>query len=546
MKIRSLAISAAATTTAGLLLALSGCGGGGGGSAAPGGGNPLAAGRSALNELANGQTATTSTTLNSALTLFQQASAADPNSSEAAFGTAVLLVGNVTEGIDGDAVGPIAMGGSGSGSAGSAGAARATRRDVSSGGSTGGSSGSTGPGDFTPPAPPTDGVIVPGLPGAGTAMPIPADHTLGLLWFLDRSLSNPNTLLHMLAPISDLRVGLVPFYGYSSDNQDIPRRLKMLDTLTQAAALLQKVEADPNFSISLPAPDQANKSVVVGVPEANLFEAYVQSLRVSLALSLAYVRDPGANGLLPPPAPVVGGVGSGTGDSTTASPPAPPIFGRAALGRADVTPTIPPSPFQFLDKDHNGVLTPDEYMPPSPFLTLRDSTLLKTAQLALYAVADRESKGVAGVMARPAAGAFLVPNTPAMQPLLVNLRDKVIPVLQKAVTGPITLDVPRYQPIPLVAVGGGKSLVAPQISAGAIFSSNPSGPDAPPMPPQVTTDSVTINLAAWFANPPADLKVFAPTYYLDSIGYPDFRRTTYPDPTFGGLFPNGLPEALRL
>ena len=51
---------------------------------------------------------------------------------------------------------------------------------------------------------------------------------------------------------------------------------------------------------------------------------------------------------------------------------------------------------------------------------------------------------------------------------------------------------------------------------------------------------MTVDLAAWFAKPPADLKVFAPTLVLNPQGWPDPSKTIYPDPTFGGLFPDGI------
>jgi hypothetical protein len=57
---------------------------------------------------------------------------------------------------------------------------------------------------------------------------------------------------------------------------------------------------------------------------------------------------------------------------------------------------------------------------------------------------------------------------------------------------------------------------------------------------------VTINLAAWFANPPSDLKAFAPTFTLDENGWPNPDQTRYPDATFGGLFPEGLPRLFSL
>src|SRR2546429_683584 len=55
---------------------------------------------------------------------------------------------------------------------------------------------SPGTGDY-PPAPPGH---------TGKLRPVEKHHVLGLFWNLDRGLSNPYSLLHMLAPISDLRL----------------------------------------------------------------------------------------------------------------------------------------------------------------------------------------------------------------------------------------------------------------------------------------------------------------------------------------------------
>ncbi|HLK55851.1 MAG TPA: tetratricopeptide repeat protein, partial [Chthonomonadaceae bacterium] len=92
-QIRFLLVGAAALT-------LWGCGGGGG-TAGPPSGNSLANGRAALNSMASGSQPTSSQSLQSALTLFQQATQQDPNNTEAQWGSAVCLAGLVAQEVDG-------------------------------------------------------------------------------------------------------------------------------------------------------------------------------------------------------------------------------------------------------------------------------------------------------------------------------------------------------------------------------------------------------------------------------------------------------------
>ena len=173
--------------------------------------------------------------------------------------------------------------------------------------------------------------------------------------------------------------------------------------------------------------------------------------------------------------------------------------------------------------------------------------LLATAQQAIKAVVDKETKGISGVLARPADAVFLVSNTPQVQQLLSEVRDHVVPLMLQAATGPVTIELPHYLPLNAAAQSADPPPLPPGSNAGGVFSIQPPpapGGSEPPLPPIFTTEKVTVNLAAWFAHPPADLKVFAPIYTLNSQGTIDIGRTTYPDATFGGLYPNGLPKDL--
>jgi hypothetical protein len=507
-------------------LALWGCGGGGTPSSPSG--DPLTRGRAALNQVATGAAPSDTQTFLSILDEFSLALQQNPNSPDAHFGAALCLAGQIGDELDNVNV---TSSSSGSNGGGVPAAGKAAKRDDSVPPTTG-----IG-GPPTLPAPPVAGDIPPAPPGHSLPVkPLPPRHQLGLLWNLDSSLANPYALLNMLAPLSDLQHGLIPYYGYPYDTTDITRRQKLLTDLNTVEQHLQAVEANPNFSTTLPDPNRNGQMVTVGLPEVFLFDAYVNSLRTEVALSLAYIRDPGSFQMVPTPVPLTG---------TAPAPPAPPVFAVGGAKR-DSAVNPPLTVFQGLDKNGDGKLTPDEYLPPSPYLTLRDASYLKTAQQAMQTLVDRETKGISGVLARPTNGVFLVSNTPEVQKILTEVRDHVLPLIQQAATGPVTLELPHYQP--LIAATSLNAAPAPFTKPGVFnlqpdYISSPGSP-GPPVPPVFTAEKVTINLAVWFANPPADLKKFAPTYTLDAAGFLNFDQTVYPDPTFGGLYPDGLPRDL--
>ncbi|MCS6775480.1 MAG: hypothetical protein RMJ43_14115 [Chloroherpetonaceae bacterium] len=455
-----------ALVTFGLVVGLYGCGGGGGTVQSTGSQDPLGRGRAQLERVASGAQEATVHTFESIWQLFDEALRGAPGDAFAHFGAAVCLSGVVALQAEGSGVG----------------------------------GGGLWPGGFpgeVPPAPP--GVVV--APASMAPWPV-----LGLIWHLDQGLANPLSLLHMLAPVVDLRYGLIPFYGYAQD--DVARRQQLLEKLNQAVAHLAQVEAKPDFVCTLP--DRDGVPMTLTLAEVYLFDACVQSLRVAVALSLAYVRDVGE------------------------APPPPPIFtmhgreGGLGLG----------VPVRFVDLNRDGQLSPGEYLPPSPFLTLRDAAYLRTAQEALLAVADRAGKGVTLALARAGDQRFLIPNTEESRALLQRLRDDVVPLIQQAASGPVTLEweVPTG---PQVLARASGPRYRPQ---GNVLFAPPVWPVEPPLElPAPRRQTLTINLVAWFANPPVDLKAFAPTYPLDAQGEPRIDQAIYPDPRFGGLFPEGLP-----
>ena len=476
-------------------------------------------------------TAADTPTLQSILTLFQQALQQKPNSAEAHFGVALCLAGLAGNDLDGGPT-PAELSNSSNGSAGGPNTGTVSTGVVPPGSTSGpsgiastisppnsGSGGGSGP---ALPTPPTTGDVPPAPPGHSLPIsPLPPRHQLALLWNIDSSLANPYALLNMLAPVGSLQYGLIPFYGYSQDGSDVARRQKLLSTLDTVEQNLQAVEAIPDFSTTLPDPNRQGQMVAVGLPEVYLFDAYVNSLRTEVALSLAYVRDPGNEYLVPPPVPL----------ATTAGAPQPPIFaagsgggsGVSAGGTAIISPTSPVNPYVALDKNHDGKLTPDEYLPPSPYLTLRDPALLTTAQQAMKAVADLETKGIAEVLARPADAVFLVSNTQEVQQKLTEVRDHVVPLIQQAASGPVTIEIPLYLPVAVGTATAVPPTPAPASDQGGVFAiaPQPSGGAGTPIAlPTITTEKVMVNLAAWFAQPPPDLKAFAPTYTLNRTATP--------------------------
>jgi hypothetical protein len=140
---------------------------------------------------------------------------------------------------------------------------------------------------------------------------------------------------------------------------------------------------------------------------------------------------------------------------------------------------------------------------------------------------------------------FLVSNTDQVRAVLTETRDHVLPLLKAAIAGPVDIDLPHYTPLNNAVQSADPPPLPPGTDQGGVFSIQPPpapGSGGPPAPPVFVSEKVTIDIAAWFAAPPPDLKLFAPTYVLGSDGSPDQSKTTYPDPTFGGLYPKGLPN----
>ncbi|NLI00174.1 MAG: hypothetical protein GX446_11875 [Chthonomonadales bacterium] len=459
-----------------------GCGGGSGGS-----GDPLALGRSSMYAMASGSSVNSRTNLDSALRLFEATLRARPDSSEARLWAAVCLVGLSGMEVSGVAVSPPA-----------------------SANGVPGMAWESGQGGEGWPAPdPGDGTI-PGAPPDhdGPVPPVEPPHRLGLLWNLRHAIANPFTLLTALAPVADIRMGFFGTLGFWGDDPQL--HIETLKRLDRADALLTEVEADAGFSVSLPDPDGDAAFIRVELPEVHLFHAYVHSLRTEVALALAYVRDIG---------------------------PRYPV----ALGSDDDSSPIAWNPFRDLDRNADGRLSADEYLPADPFLTLRSAQYLTLARKAMLAASDHGDAGCAGVLARTAPDGYLINNVPPYREALQEMQAVSIPLLRKAAVGPIELLAPHYEYA--ADVVGAVDPPGPCLREGrTTFNLDPDPGDCLGWgPPTIVMRRVRLNLAAWFDAPPRDLKVLAPTIGLTPDGWLDFESITLPDPTFAGLFPDGVP-----
>ncbi len=465
-----------------VLIASVGCGGG-----SKQVGDPLTLGRSAMYEMASGDTIVAHGNLGTALRMFEQAMRAQPDSSEAKLWAAVCLVGLAGMDISGVVASP--------------------PTDVEPGSGPVWSEGGGGDGWIAPD--PGDGTV-PGAPPdhEGPVPPVEPPHRIGLIWNLRYAIANPFTLLNVLAPVADIRMGLPGVLGFWAD--DPQAHMDTLARLDRADQLLSEVEADADFSMTLPDPDRDGATLRVELPEVHLFHAYVHSLRAEVALALAYVRDAG--------------------------PRIPMAFLEDAPDSPDAW-----NPFGSLDRNGDGLLTPDEYLPADPFLTLRSAAYLQNARDAMTSAADHGRKGCQGVLARTDPTGYLINNVSPYREAMQEMLDKSAPLLEQAAHGPVEVLVPRFE-FPADAANGSGGRVEPCAREGrTTFDLDPDPGDCIGWgPPVIVMRTVRINLAAWFEAPPADLKAFAPTIGLTSEGWPAFDSIKLPDPTFAGLFPDGV------
>ncbi|MCX8053514.1 MAG: Ig-like domain-containing protein [Armatimonadetes bacterium] len=171
------------------------------------------------------------------------------------------------------------------------------------------------------------------------------------------------------------------------------------------------------------------------------------------------------------------------------------------------------------DLDHNGILTRNELLPPSPCGTLVSPSIMTAAKSDLIKGAEKLHAGLMDTLAETSDNYELIPwHTPGSG----TTRDDLVRILDFA------------QQLRLAAT-------APTPVQGE-------NEDGEPF-------SMIVYLGAWNDNPPPDLTFFVPSFRKTERPAPNYEYlgigTTewlaqpkdLPDITLGGLFPNGWPQA---
>ena len=160
------------------------------------------------------------------------------------------------------------------------------------------------------------------------------------------------------------------------------------------------------------------------------------------------------------------------------------------------------------DANSDGLVVVSEYLPPDPFLELSDAAPMQAMKSDLQTACAKAILGIDATLAETSDQFDLIPwHTPGKDVDFDDLNSMKVLVqqIQQALVGP--------QAVPMIGFEGDLGLVRMYISA-------------------------------WSDNPPADLKAFAPTFHFVDVGLLRVKPGSYPDPTFGGLFPDGLPDEI--
>lgn len=168
-----------------------------------------------------------------------------------------------------------------------------------------------------------------------------------------------------------------------------------------------------------------------------------------------------------------------------------------------------PGAFSFKAQVPTGILSgalvsPAQYLPAGPFLTLASDGAARMGNVhsELNSTALSGIAAIDSVRTRSNAGFLLNPGTLVSSDQLSQLQAQIA-VYQTYLTG--------SQTVPLTLNG--------------------------------TTINTRVNLSAFLDHPPADLRVLLPTLptSTDSSGLTSLTMNGFPDKTFGGIFPDGLP-----
>lgn len=318
----------------------------------------------------------------------------------------------------------------------------------------------------------TGGTVVPALRAANASASLsPAAHTTQIsqalvLWRLPQFLSRAGGIQLPSAadflPTGALQSRLQPRAASVTPAQ-VQTQLAALDaSLVQVESSLSVVESDPNYTYTLADPSKPSDTtatVKIGSAEIQILSAVVGVVRSVTNAGLAYNADPGS-------------------------------FNFNAQ--------VPASIFS------GATVSPAQYLPPSPFLTLMPDggARLATVKLELNGTANSGVTAIEAVKTRNNAGYLLNPGT--------------------------------------LVTSGQLDAAETKIKAYQTFLS---GTQSTPFTVHGNTISTRVNLSAFLDHPPTDLRAFLPILPVSSnSGDTTLTFSNFPDATFGGIFPDGLPS----
>jgi hypothetical protein len=284
---------------------------------------------------------------------------------------------------------------------------------------------------------------------------------------LSQSLKGAGNPFQVLQPKGGLSVN-----GTRAGNADWPAiqadlKAILIPALDLAIGYLTIAESDPAFTFRLGTGwyymSSGYTQYTVHVGDVYVFDGLVRAIKAEVLMACAYSVDAGSFD-----------------------------FGASAAA---------------LDVNQDGILTPSEYLPPSPFLTFIDAGSMADAKTALEDACDKATHGLDLAIAEGNPNDWQ--NYDVIDWMLITREDliglrSVIAQVKQSLAAPVTLPVP-----------------------------NDAG-----------TANIQIYLGAWFASPPADLKALAPNFAINADGSRKLIPTSFPDPTFGGLIPGGMPNYL--
>lgn len=249
-------------------------------------------------------------------------------------------------------------------------------------------------------------------------------------------------------------------------------RTVVIPTLANVAARLDIVEQDPYFTFEIAPGDPADRKLI-DIGDIYIFHGMIMLAKALLAIPASYSIDPGTW-------PVI-----------------------------DVE-------LYDMDANHDGYLTRSEWLPPSPFMTLMDPTLMYAQRGDVLIACEKALAGIDATLRETYDDAELIPmhgvDSMYYRGALAVMR-QMVEDIKRSLNQPTVMQIPWD---------------------GSVYP-------------------LSVYLGAWSDNPPPDLTYFMPRYQFvaNGDGVPDMIWSnlsmrpvegSYPDTTFGGLFPEGLPN----